>query len=162
MIDTRDGRKRDIPGWAQVFGSAFMVISATVTAATLSGAAVAGLTAGAAIFLCSAIVTGLNQQPWTARKKLVTAASTCVAVILIPVAAWVGIAHRQQRAGPPQTTAEASGEDPALAISSPSYSLMPSSSIFTNDQDKVDLDTAANSLTGRPTVEISFDVWAPE
>ncbi|MGH8573163.1 MAG: hypothetical protein ACREX8_11410, partial [Gammaproteobacteria bacterium] len=142
MINKQDGTRRDVPGWAQVFGSVFTVIVASVTAATLASATVAVLAAMAAVALCAAILIGLNQQPWNTRKKLVTTASASIAVVLIIAAVWIGAAGKPSAVKTPAATADRGSDEPTLVISSPSYRLKPSASIFTNDQDKVDLDTA--------------------
>jgi hypothetical protein len=140
--DWRRARPRDVlASLAQVFGTVFAVILAAVTAASWAGTAAAVLTTTAALAACIAIFTGFNHRPWDRRKKILVSASGGIALGLIAAAVAVGVAGRQSTAGVDADTGSGAAESKP-AISSPNYRLTPSSSIFTNDQDKVDLDTA--------------------
>jgi hypothetical protein len=139
--DRRRAQPRDIPGWAQVFGSVFTVILAAVTAASWAGTAAAILATTAALAACIAIFACFNHRPWDRRKRILVSTSGLIALGLIAAAVAVGVAGRQNTTKLDAATgSDAAESEPA--ISSPNYRLTPSSSIFTNDQDKVDLDTA--------------------
>jgi hypothetical protein len=135
--ETQRARLRDIPGWAQVFGSVFAAILAAVMAASWAGTAAAVLATVAALATCIAIFAGLNHLPWNRRKRVLVGVSAGIALALVVAAVAVG---RQNTARSDAATGTGAAESEP-AISSPSYLLTPSSSVFTNDQDKVDLDT---------------------
>ncbi len=135
MTVGQNGSKRDVPGWAQVFGSVFAVILAAVTAATMVGATVAILAAMAAGAACASILVGLNQDAHGRRKKIIAGGCAGGALVLATVAAAIGILGRQA------TAAGQDADEPVPIMSSTSYRLTPSAWFTTNDQDKVDLDT---------------------
>lgn len=131
-------RRRDIPGWAQVFGSVFTTFLAAVTAANLASAAAAVLTAAAALAVCGAIMVGLNYRERSSRRRALVGVFVGVAIVLTLAAVIVASLARSR--GPVAAQGSADGES-APIMSAENYRLAPSSSVFTNDQDKVDLDT---------------------
>ena len=134
MMGRSDGARRDLPGGAQVFGSAFAVLVVAVSAANWAGVLVAALITVAAIGVCVALFAGFNGRRWDRRKTALVAVSSATALILVGVAAVAGGSGRRG-------AKVAEDAEPAPVLSSSSYRLAPSSSVFTNDQDKVDLDT---------------------
>lgn len=133
---------RDVPGWAQVFSAVIVVVTVLVTAVSWPGLIVAVLIVAAAVFATVALLVGLNGRFWTFRKKVATAGSVGLAVLLAVTAAVVAAAARPAASALPgdSTTKDTSGA--TLVESAADYRLEVSTSINTNDKDKVDLDTA--------------------
>lgn len=145
MADDQQKRTRpDLPGGAQVFGSGITALLAAVTAATLAGALVAIFAAVAMFFATAALMVGFNRAPWRRRKAWTVTGSAVIAVAMIVAVVLtlpVKPAGKLAAHGSPGQ-ARGNGAEPVVIMSSPVYRLRPSASIRTNDQDKVDLDTA--------------------
>jgi hypothetical protein len=132
-----------------VFGSAFTVLTAAATAATLGGATVALLVALSATALCSALFTAVRHDPWDRRKKVVVLISGAAAAGFVVAAAAVVAAGR----GSPMSTSTSTVVRDTSAVTpeglrphtplleKSGYRLTPSSDPLTNVGDKVDLDT---------------------
>ena len=142
---------RDLPGWAQVFGSAVTVLTAAATAATLGGAAVALLVALSATALCSALFLAVGHGSWGRRKKAAVLISSVAAVGFVVAAAALAAAGRGSSTSTSIPTSAVVRDTSAVTpeglrphtplLEKSGLRLTPSSDPLTNIGDKVDLDT---------------------
>jgi hypothetical protein len=123
---------------AQILGVIATVMAALLAADTRAARLIWALGLSASIVVLNLVLRLAAHHPWNRRNLLV------ILIQILAVAVLIGIAIRLSPTNP-VTTPENTGRGQAganLDLSKDSYVLRRSSFIDTNDQDKVDLDTA--------------------
>jgi hypothetical protein len=159
--DIRDVRVGEIADWAQVFGVAFAVVVAFVLASSTTAKIATALAIAVTALIVIIIRQAIKPQRWSHMRLVLIGIQMAAVVALIVVAAVVNPAEATRGTSEPTISAteptsdhsqSAPQEEPEVEPTSPTktrpdqsangYVLRDSDFIDTNDQDKIDLDTA--------------------
>jgi hypothetical protein len=136
MLDhSKSNRAKLLVDGAQVFAG---VLAAVALVATTGSRAMALLMIGGSVLLTSIVFQVATHRPWTTVRRILVGGE---------VAALLAIGTVIVSTDPAESPASYKGgtnsaAEPQVVTSKESYDLTPSYSVMTNDQDKVDLDTA--------------------
>jgi hypothetical protein len=155
--DIRDGRVGEITDWAQVFGVVFAVVVAFVLAPSPTAKIATALAIAVTALVVIIIRQAIKPQRWSHMRLVLIGIQVAAVVALIVVAAVVNPAEATRGTSEPTMpatgpTSDHSQSAPQEEPTSPTktqpdqsangYVLRDSDFIDTNDQDKIDLDTA--------------------